>query len=98
VWRRLWSRLGDEPALARFLTQIDESPLRVRAHQALPDDEPFNRLAMEMAPHLVALPIEIIYELGLAPAIRLAASNMPLDEDQLGSVIASCWRAISPVQ
>lgn len=94
LWRRIYEHLGKDPALARFLTQIDESPLRVRAHEALTDDDPLVRLGEEMAPHLVDLPVEIIYELGLAPAVRLVASDTRLDDHQLSLVIDSCWRAI----
>lgn len=94
LWRRLYDRLREDQHLARFLTQIDESPLRSRAHDALPDDDPLVLLGDEMTDHLVDLPAEIIYELGLAPAVRLAASDMSLDDDQIAAVIDACWRAI----
>lgn len=94
LWRRLYDHLGEDQHLARFLTQIDESPLRSRAHEALPDDDPLVLLGEEMADHLLELPVEIIYELGLAPAVRLAASDTSLDEDQIAIVIDACWRAI----
>jgi AcrR family transcriptional regulator len=96
VWRRTYNHLRSDPALARFLTRIDESPLRQRAHDALADDDPLTRLAADMAPHLIALPIEIIYELGLAPAVRLAAWGVPLDDRGIDLVVASCWRAVTP--
>lgn len=95
VWRRIHLHLRDDTAVARFLTQLDESPLRQRAHTALPDDDSLTALATRMAPDLVALPLEIIYELGLAPAIRLAASGTRLDDDRLDLVVESCWRAVS---
>lgn len=94
LWLQIYQFLLDDPALARFLTQIDESPLRSRAHEALPEDDPLMRLAAQMADHLVELPVEIIYELGLAPAARLVASDTRLDEQQLAQVIDACWRAI----
>lgn len=94
LWMRLHECLRGDPDLARFLTQMDESPLRKRAHDALADDDPLVRLGEEMADHLVDLPVEIIYELGLAPAVRLAASDTPLDDRQLELVIDACWRAI----
>ncbi len=47
-----------------------------------------------MSDHLVDLPVEIVYELGLAPAVRLAASDSSLDDSQLEAVIEACWRAI----
>lgn len=94
VWHRLYEHLRADPHLARFLTQIDESPLRTPAHEALLDHDPLVQLAEEMSDHLVDLPVEIVYELGLAPAVRLAASNTPLDDDQLSTVVDACWRAI----
>lgn len=96
VWRRTYRHLRSDPHSARFLNQIDESPLHRRAHEALGDDDPLTRLAAEMAPHLVDLPIEIIYQLGLAPAVRLATAEHDLEEPQLSKVVDSCWRAIGP--
>lgn len=97
LWRRLYELLEDDPALARFLTQMDESPLRQRAHAALADDDQLTLLAEKMASQLVDLPVEIIYELGLAPAVRLVASDTRLDDRQLSTVIDSCWKAIHRV-
>jgi len=94
LWTRLYEYLRADPHLARFLTQIDESPLRARAHEALGEDDPLVRLGEEMADHLVDLPVEIVYELGLAPAVRLAASDTSLDNNQIDMVVDSCWRAI----
>ncbi len=94
LWRRLYEYLRDDHHVTRFLTQIDESPLRARAHEALGEDDPLVRLGEEMSDHLVDLPVEIVYELGLAPAVRLAASDTPLDDDQIAAVIDACWRAI----
>lgn len=94
LWRRLYDYLRADPHVARFLTQLDESPLRSPAHEALADDDPMVQLGARMAQHLVELPTEIIYELGLAPAVRLAASNTKLDGVQISRVIDSCWRAI----
>lgn len=94
VWTRLYEYLRGDPHVARFLTQLDESPLRTRAHEALADDDPMVQLGEHMASHLVDLPVEIIYELGLAPAVRLVSSDTELDEERLSRVIDSCWRAI----
>lgn len=95
LWRGFYAHLLHDPALARFLTQIDESPLRKRSHEALPDDDPVTDLAAALAPHLVDLPLEILFELGLAPAIRLVASETTIDDTQLSAVVDACWRAVS---
>lgn len=96
VWRRTYDHLSGDPAQARFLTRIDESPLRPQAHDALAEDDPLTGLAADMAHHLITLPIEIVYELGLAPAVRLAAWGMPLDDRDIDLVVVSCWRAVTP--
>ena len=95
LWRGIYAHLLDDPALARFLAQIDESPLRKRSHEALPDDDPVTDLAAALASHLVDLPLEILFELGLAPAIRLVASETDIDDSQLSAVVDACWRAVS---
>jgi len=95
LWRRIHDHVRSDIALARFLSQIDESPLRKRAHEALPDDDPLTNFAAGMMHHLVDLPLDIVYELGVAPAIRLAASDAQLDPDEVDRVIEACWRAIS---
>lgn len=95
VWRRAYDHLRADPAPGRFLIRVDESPLRQRAHDALADD-PLTQLAANMAPHLIDLPIEIIYELGLAPAVRLSSWGVPLDDRGIDMVVASCWRAVTP--
>jgi len=95
LWRRIHDHVRSDLSLARFLSQIDESPLRRRAHEALPEDDPLIDLAVGMTNQLVDLPLEVIYELGLAPAIRLAASDTPLSPEQVERVIAACWRSIS---
>ena len=97
TWRRVYDFLRDDPARARFLTQIDDSPLRAQAHDALPDDDPLIALAAAMSSHLVDLPLEIVYELGLAPAVRLAAAGIVIDDDQIRQVTEACWRAIGRV-
>jgi hypothetical protein len=43
---------------------------------------------------LLPLPLDVIYELGLAPALRLAALGRPLTDPELEQIAASCWRAV----
>jgi hypothetical protein len=49
----------------------------------------------DIAARLLPLPLEVIYELGLSPAVRLAASGTQLTGGQLDEIAAACWRAIS---
>jgi len=49
----------------------------------------------DIAARLLPLPLEVIYELGLSPAVRLAAGGTELTDDQLNEIAAACWRAIS---
>jgi hypothetical protein len=49
----------------------------------------------DLAAALLPLPLEVIYELSLGPAVRLAAGGAALDDDELIAVADACWRAIS---
>jgi hypothetical protein len=49
----------------------------------------------DVAARLLPLPLEVIYELGLSPAVRLAAGGTPLTDEQLDAIAGACWRAIS---
>lgn len=95
VWRNCYEYLSDDPALATFLLQVEASPLRTSAHDSLPDDDPLTAAADRLADSLVDLPGELLYDLSLAAAVRLAASGQELDKGQMGLLIQSCWKAIS---
>jgi hypothetical protein len=49
----------------------------------------------DIAARLLQLPLEVIYELGLSPAVRLAADETELTAEQLNKIAGACWRAIS---
>jgi len=49
----------------------------------------------DTAARLLPLPLEVIYELGLSPAVRLAAAGTELTDQQLDDIAGACWRAIS---
>jgi hypothetical protein len=49
----------------------------------------------DFAARLLPLPLDVLYELALSPAVRLAASGIELNEAQLGEVADACWRAVS---
>ena len=80
------------------LLQVDHSPYRSAAHQAaIAGGDPLAAQAAmpDVAARLLPLPLEVIYELGLSPAVRLAAGGIPLTGEQLDEIADACWRAIS---
>lgn len=95
VWRNCYKHLSADPPLATFLLQVEASPLRSAAHEALPGDDPLTVAADRLVDSLVDLPGELLYDLSLAAAVRLAAAGEPLGEREMQIVIDSCWRAIS---
>jgi AcrR family transcriptional regulator len=95
IWRRIHRCLEDDPAIAAFLVQFEASPLRARAHEALPDDDALSGIADNLADSLVDLPSAVLYDLALAPALRLVASRSELTPGQLDLLVESCWKAVS---
>jgi AcrR family transcriptional regulator len=97
IWLGCYRYLAANPEHARFLLQFDDSPYRGRAHEAVGRDDPL--LAEASAPDFIAellpLPLEVLYELGVAPAVRLVAAGIELTEAELDAVAAACWRAIT---
>lgn len=97
-WLAVYRHLTENRDHARFLVQVDHSPYRDAAHRAaIAADDPLAAQAAEpdTAARLLPLPLEVIYELGLAPAVRLAAGGMALSDGQLEEIAGACWRAIS---
>lgn len=97
VWRNIQTALEADRSVARFLIQVEASPLRPVAHEALLEDDPLARTAKDLTDHLVDLPVEILYDLGLAPAVRLVASGVELSRTETETLIEACWRAIRRV-
>ncbi len=98
IWLATYRHLQATPDHARFLLQVDHSPYRSAAHQAaIAGGDPLVAQAAtpDTAARLLPLPLEVIYELGLAPAVRLAASGSELTGEQLSEIAGACWRAIS---
>jgi AcrR family transcriptional regulator len=98
IWLATYRHLKANPDHARFLLQVDHSPYRSAAHQAaIAAGDPLaaHAAAPDVAARLLPLPLEVIYELGLSPAARLAADGTPLTDEQLDEIAAACWRAIS---
>jgi AcrR family transcriptional regulator len=98
VWLAAYRHLKENPDHARFLLQVDHSPYRSAAHQAaIASGDPLAAQAAkpDIAAQLLPLPLEVIYELGLSPAVRLAAGETELTDEQLNEIARACWRAIS---
>jgi AcrR family transcriptional regulator len=99
LWLAAYRHLAANREHALFLLQVDCSPYRDEAHEAVlaTGDDPLLREAAspDIAARLLPLPLEVLYELGLAPAVRLAASGIELGDDELGSVAEACWRAVT---
>jgi AcrR family transcriptional regulator len=98
VWLAAYRHLKANPDHARFLLQVDHSPYRGAAHQAaIATGDPLAAHAATpgIAARLLPLPLEVIYELGLSPAVRLAADGTELTDEQLNEIARACWRAIS---
>ena len=96
IWLAAYRHLKANPDHARFLLQVDHSPYRGAAHQAaIATGDPL--AAQAATPDIAArpLPLEVISELGLSPAVRLAADGTELTDEQLNEIARACWRAIS---
>jgi len=98
IWLAAYRHLRVNPDHARFLLQVDHSPYRSAAHQAaIGGGDPLVAQAVVpgTAARLLPLPLDVIYELGLNPAVRLAAGGIDLTNEQLDEIAGACWRAIS---
>jgi TetR/AcrR family transcriptional repressor of multidrug resistance operon len=99
LWKGIHTHLAADPVRARFLVQIDASPYATEAHAAAagdPDDELMAAgEAADIAPLLVDLPLELIYDLGMGPIVRLVASGVTVHKGELATLAEACWRAIT---
>ncbi len=99
MWLASYRHLAERREHALFLLQVDSSPYRACAHEAAlgrEGDPVLAQAAMpDMAAELLPLPPEVLYELGLAPAVRLAANGAELGDTELEAIAAACWRAVS---
>jgi AcrR family transcriptional regulator len=88
----------DDPARARFLTQLEESPYYEEAHARLVAvGDPLSEAASseEFAALLVDLPREVIYTLSLGVVVRLVAGGITLKDHEVDSLVAATWRAVT---
>ena len=103
LWTGIYRHLADDPDRARFMVQLDSSPFALTAHAMAMASGGDPVMAQASAPDLVAhlapLDLETLYDLGIGPAIRLAAKvtaeTGPIDERVLTLVAGACWRAVA---
>ena len=99
IWLAAYRHLAANPDHALFLLQVDCSPYKAAAHEAAMarDDDPLMAAAAmpDLAARLLPLPAEVLYELGLGPAVRLAAGGADLGDGELEAIAEACWRAIT---
>lgn len=98
IWLGIHRHLDANRDHALFLLQVDVSPYRRSAHEAaMAEHDPLLEQALSpgIAALLLPLSLEVLYDLGLGPAVRLAASGARLRAAELEAVAAACWRAIS---
>ena len=96
VWRNVYEFLAADPAQARFLAQLEASPYFERAFQQLAQtDDPLIAASDELKADAIDLPLTVLWDLAVGPAIRLAAdASTTLAEDQLTELAEACWRAL----
>jgi hypothetical protein len=70
-------------------------PMEEAAHDALFEEDPLTNTARALSAHLVELPLAVLYDLCLAPAVRIVASGQELSPSQIDILIESCWRAVA---
>ncbi len=97
LWRAVYDHLAADPVRARFLVQVAASPYAAEAHDAaVADDELLSAPELGgVVPRLLALPKTVLWDLGMGPAIRLAAGEDQLTKSELEMVAKACWRAVS---
>ena len=98
IWLAAHRHLAAHPDHARFLLQVDNAPYSVAAHEAAAaSDDPLlaQTATADIAERLLPLPLDVLFDMGLGPAIRLAASGSVLDDAELALLAGACWRAIT---
>jgi TetR/AcrR family transcriptional repressor of multidrug resistance operon len=101
MWHRIHEHLAADPDRARFLVQVEASPYAAVAHDVVFEaDDPLLRAAgvADLAELLVDLPLDVLFDLGLGPAVRLAARSAggtPPDAAHVLRLAEACWRAVT---
>lgn len=100
LWTGAYDHLRAHGDDARFLLQVDASPLAPEAHARVAAHGPDALLEEVSSSGLRDALAEVgddrlLYEVGLAPAVRLAARAQPLDADELAWVSNACFTAVT---
>lgn len=99
IWRAAHRYFVERPDDARFLVQFDAGPYGPEGHEramAVADDPLVAEAARpDVAPMLIDVPPLVLYDLGLAPAARIVANGIELDDEAEAAIAAACWRAIT---
>lgn len=98
LWTAVYRHYRNEPARAAFLAQLEASPYYAEASRRL--EQSGDRLLEEASRSdlmalLVDLPMDVIGSLSLGVAVRLAASDIELTDEQLATAAEACWRAVT---
>jgi len=101
LWHNVYEHLAVDPDRARFLLQVEVSPHAEAAHTAVISEFDVRLMTTAavaaIADAVVDLPLQVLYLLGLGPAVQLAAKagEHGLDAAGLDAVAAACWRAVA---
>lgn len=99
MWHGLHRHLRAQPEHARFLVQVEASPLADRAHEAAmaePDDPLMREAARpDIAEVVLALPFTVLFDLAFGPAIRAVAREVVLDAASAEVLAEACWQAVT---
>ena len=93
MWLAIFDHLSADPVVARFLAQMAVSPMVVE-HE---DDTGLAQALVDtgLASQLLDVPGEVLYDLALGPAIRLAASDGAGGGVDPQTLADACWRAVA---
>lgn len=90
--------LSEEPERALFLSQLEESPYYEEAHARLvAAGDPLAEAARSegFTSLIIDLPNQVIYALSLGVAVRLIAAGVQLKDEELDTLVAATWRAVT---
>ncbi len=98
MWLAAYAYCTSSPDQARFLIQLEDSPFYSEAHRRLLEES--DKLVEEtsrpdLTALLVDLPLDALYMLSLGTAVRLAASGIELNDDQIERFVDATWRCVT---